>query len=148
MQTAGDWEEHLQLSLFAYCTTKHSFTGLSPHEVLFGYKPPFPLLPNQNVPCVAEPAEYSEKLQRKPLELRELVEANIVESTTRQQRGYHCQGTTRLLLGQKVLMSNPTRDLHWTGPWVVIRQLDNTSVKVRMGTREQVIHINPFFRRT
>ena len=33
----GDWQEHLQLLLFAYCTTKHSSTELSPHEVLFGY---------------------------------------------------------------------------------------------------------------
>ena len=31
----GDWEEHLQLLLFAYRTTKHSSIGLSPHEVLF-----------------------------------------------------------------------------------------------------------------
>ena len=101
------------------------------------------------MPCVAEPDEYSEKLQRKLLELRELVEANIVESTTPQQRGHHCQETARLLVGQKVLVSNPTRgklDPHWTGPWVVIRQLDNTSMKVRMGTREQVIinQIRPF----
>ena len=36
----GDWEEHLQLLLFAYRTTKHSSTELSPHEVLFGYNPP------------------------------------------------------------------------------------------------------------
>ena len=28
METAGDWEEHLQLLLFAHRTTKHSSTGL------------------------------------------------------------------------------------------------------------------------
>ena len=35
VQHMGDWEEHLQLLLFAYHTTKHSSIGLSPHEVLF-----------------------------------------------------------------------------------------------------------------
>ena len=40
-QQQGDWEEHLQLLLFIYRTTKHSSTGLSPHEILFGHNPPF-----------------------------------------------------------------------------------------------------------
>ena len=55
-QSAGDWEEHLQLLLFAYRTTKHSSIGF---EVLFGYNPPSPILPNQNVSCAAELADYS-----------------------------------------------------------------------------------------
>lgn len=33
-QEKGDWEEHIQLLLFVYRTTKHSSTGLSPHEIL------------------------------------------------------------------------------------------------------------------
>ena len=39
-QQRGDWEQHPQLLLFVYCTTKHSSTGLSPYEVLFGSNPP------------------------------------------------------------------------------------------------------------
>jgi len=84
------------------------------------------------VPCAAESADYSAKLQRKLLELRELIEAAIVESATQQQIGYHSQGAARLSVGQKVLTSNPTRgklDPQWTGPWVVIRQLDNTNLR-------------------
>ena len=30
-ESHGDWEEHLQLMLFVYHTTKHSSTQLSPH---------------------------------------------------------------------------------------------------------------------
>ena len=96
------------------------------------YNTPSPILPIQNVPCAAESADYSAKLQRKLLELRELIEAAIVESATQQQIGYHSQGAARLSVGQKVLTSNPTRgklDPQWTGPWVVIRQLDNTNLR-------------------
>ena len=36
VQQEGDWEQHLQLLLYIYRTTKHTSIGLSPHEILFG----------------------------------------------------------------------------------------------------------------
>ena len=36
----NQWEEHLQLLLFMYRTTRHTTTGLSPYEILFGSNPP------------------------------------------------------------------------------------------------------------
>ena len=146
-QQQGDWEEHLQLLLFIYCTTKHSSTGLSPHEILFGHNPPSLFTPNCNLPEMRNPMEYSDKLQRKILELREWVDANITESATRQQNSYH-SGTctaTSLVEGQKVLIDNPTRhklDPKWTGPWIVQKVIDATSVRVKKDSREQVVHIN------
>jgi len=50
-----------------------------------------------------------------------------------------------LAAGQEVLVSNPTRgklDPRWTGSWEVLKQIDATSVKVKMGNWEQVIHMN------
>ena len=50
-----------------------------------------------------------------------------------------------MAVGQKVLVSNPIRgklNPRWTGPWIVQKQIDATSVKVKMGTRQQVIHMN------
>ena len=79
------------------------------------------------------------------MELRELVEANIVEATTHQQSAYRSKEATKLTVGQKVLVTNPVRgksDPQWTGPWIVVKQIDATSVKIKMGTREQIIHIN------
>ena len=60
------------------------------------------------------------------------------------QETYGSGETVTLTPGQKVLIDNPTRgklDAHWTGPWIVIQQ-NTTTVKVRMGTKEQVVHIN------
>jgi len=141
----GDWEEHLQLLLYAYRTTKHCVTGLSPHEILFGYNPPSLSFPTQNSPAVSDSVQYCDQLQKKLLELRELVEANIVESAAQQKQFYHSGKDIRLAVGQEVLVSNPTRgklNPRWTGPWIVQKQIDVTSVRVKMGTREQVVHMN------
>ena len=69
---------------------------------------------------------------------------NIVDSAAHLRETYHSGESITLTVGQKVLVDNPTRgklDAHWTGPWIIIRQ-DATSVKVKMGTKEQVVHIN------
>ena len=39
VKTESDWEEHVQLLLFVYRTTKYSTTKLSPYEILFGHNP-------------------------------------------------------------------------------------------------------------
>ena len=88
VQQEGDWEEQLQSLLYVYRTTKHATTGLSPYEILFGSNPPPLYLPNTENITHQEPADYSHCLQRKLLELRELVEANTVEATDRQRQNY------------------------------------------------------------
>ena len=140
----GDWEEHLQLLLFTYRTTKHSSMELSPHEILFGYNPPSLFIHTTNMPNPMDPAKYSTVLCKKLLELRELVESNIVDSACRLQKAYHSGERITLMAGQRVLVDNPTcgkLDAHWTGPWTVIQQGD-TSVRIRMRTKEQVVHVN------
>ena len=54
------------------------------------------------------PAEYTTVLCKKLLELRVLVEANIVDSAARLQE-MHRDETITLTAGQKVLIDNPTR---------------------------------------
>ena len=115
--------------------------GLLPHEVLFGYNPPSLLVPTLNMPQPMDPAIYSTVLCKKLLELRELVEANIVDLACCQQKKYHSGEPTILVVGQKVLVDNPTRgklDPRWTGPWTLVWQ-DATS---KMGGKEQIAHIN------
>jgi len=97
---------------------------------------------------VINPVEYSDKLQKKILELQELVDTNITELAARQQSSYHSGTAAMLVEGQKVFVNNPTHqklDAQWTGPWIVLKTIDATSVKVKMGTREQVVHINRIF---
>ena len=89
----GDWEEHFQLLLFLYRTTKHATACLSPYEVLFGSNPPSLQIPSLPSSMIPEPSEYSESLKSKLLELREMVDANIVESAERQCQSYRSSET-------------------------------------------------------
>ena len=142
----GDWEEHLQLLLFLYRTTKHATTGLSPYEILFGSNPPsghIPCLPGSVIP---EPSDYSVSLKSKLLQLREMVDANIVESAEQQRQFYRSSETcVKLRVGQRVLLNNPTKgklDPRWTGPWTIRDLKGPTSVVLSMGTTERTVHIN------
>ena len=115
------WEEHLQLLLFMYRTSKHTTTGLSPYEILFGSNPPSQWLPNLQDSVVIDQSDYVENLRKRLLYLKELVDANSVRSAEEQQRLYKSSKTcTKLFPGQQVLLSNEVAgklDPRWTGPW-------------------------------
>ena len=96
VQQEGNWEQHLQLLLYIYRTTKHTSTGLSPREILFGHNPPSIHIPNFRATAILDPNEYCHQLQKKLLELRELFDANIVQSTERQQH-FHTSAKPPLL---------------------------------------------------
>lgn len=141
-----DWEEHLQLLLFLYRTTRHATTGLSPYEILFGTNPPSLHISNMPGVVFPDPSEYSSNLQSKILELRELVEANIVEAADLQQRYYHSSETgVRLRIGQQAFLSNPTKgklDPRWTGPWTITGLKGPSTILLKIGTTERAVHIN------
>ncbi len=154
VEKEGDWEEHLQLLLFLYRTTSHSITGLSPYEVLFGCNPPTLHVPGLPSIVFPEPSDYSTALRRKVAELREIVDANLVEAAERQQQFYKCcDAPAKLTVGQQVLLNNPTPrklDPRWTGPWTVKDLRGPTTVVIRMGTTNRAVHINrvrPFLER-
>ena len=145
VQTESDWEEHVQLLLFVYRTTKHSTTKLSPYEILFGQNPAPLHFPTPPINTVHDPHDYSSQLQRKLLELKELVEANIVEATSKQTEYYKGHEPVKLSVGQQVLLDDPTKgklDPRWTGPWEVEEFKEPSTVKIRMGTSTRTVHIN------
>jgi len=131
----GDWEQDLQVLLFVYRTSKHSSTGLSPYEILFGYNPPSPHFPHLQTTTILDPGEYSSQLRNKLLEIRELVDANIVRSAGQQQQYYKSSRPPQLREGQKILLSNTMRgklDPRWTGPWVVQNYHNPTTLRIKI----------------
>ena len=133
VEKEDDWEEHVQLLLFVYRTTKHSTTKLSPYEILFGQNPISPHLTIPPVTVIHNPGDYSGQLQRKLLELTEMVESNIVEAASRQKESYKCREPAKLKVGQQVLLDDPTKgklDPRWTGPWEVEEIRSSCTVKI------------------
>ena len=118
---------------------------MSLYEIFFGRNPPSVHIPELHTTAILDPQECSIKLHQKLLEIRELVDANIVHSTERQQHYYLGKAPPKLNEGQKVLVDNPTKgklDPCWMGPWVVLQCDNPTIVQLRMGTKRQTVHIN------
>ena len=137
-----DWEEHLQLLLFFYRTPRHSSTGLSPYEVLFGNNPPLLHLPFIHTSIIPDPSAYSVCLQQKLLELREMVEVNFIEVVDRQRQTYGGSSDKQLSVGQHVLLSNPTGgklDPRWRSPWTITKLRGLTIITITMGKIEQTV---------
>ena len=114
-----DWEEHLQLLLYLYRTTKHG--SLSPYDILIGSNLPPLNIPTSGAISHLDPSGYSSILQGKLLELRELAESNTVEAANRQKQSHGGSEFLALQVGQEVLSNNSTRsrlEPHWTGPWL------------------------------
>ena len=75
----------------------------------------------------------------------ELVDANIVQSIERQQQLYTSAKPPHLQQGQKILLNNPTKgklDPRQNGSWVVQRYENSTTLRLKKGEKEQVVHIN------
>ena len=123
MEGGSLWEEHLQLLLFIYRTTRHSSTGFSPYEILFGSNPHSPQIPVIQSSFNPEPSDFRDNLNTRLVQLRELVDANLAQSASQQQYFYRDnQAPVPLALGQQVLLDNPCAgklDPRWTGPWIV-----------------------------
>ena len=66
-------------------------------------------------------------------------------SSGQQQQHYRSSNPPQLKKGQKVLLSNATRgklDPRWMGPWIVQKYHGSTTVRIKKGKREQVVHTN------
>ena len=140
------WEEHLQLLLFIYRTTRHSSTGFSPYEILFGSNPHSSQIPVMQSSFYLEPSNFCENLKAKLAQLRELVDANLVHSASQQQRFYRSNQTpVPLACGQQVLLDNPSAgklDPRWSGPWIVKELRGPSSVLLLKGGSEKLVHMN------
>ena len=70
--------------------------------------------------------------------------ANQVELADQQQKSYlGCKPS--ISVGQKVLLNNPTKGklgLRWTGPWKVTALKGPTTIVLKIGCTERVVHAN------
>jgi len=104
--------------------------------VLFGSNLPLQQIPNISGPLLPEPTNYCEQLKKRLVVLKEMVDANLVESANQQQHAYRSSDHTLLKPGQQILLSNPCAgklDPHWTSPWTVKQMKGPSTVMLTMG---------------
>ena len=77
VQGQADWEWHLPLALYTYCTAVHTSTGVSPIELMYGRSPqksPFPTFTAYDL------SSYQSQLHTKLAKLHDFLETNLAEA--------------------------------------------------------------------
>jgi len=77
-----DWEQYLPLNMYAYHTTVHSSTQVSPFRLMFWWQHQFNSFPNHNA---FDPLSYQKQLQVKLANLQDIVEANIRSASSKRR---------------------------------------------------------------
>ena len=141
VNTEDDWERYLPLVLYAYRTTQHSTTGVSPFQLMFG-RPP------QSSPFCQSTAfdSYSAQLQAKLASLQDFVHTNISASAQQQKYYYDKHSHTHTFgVGMPVWLSVPTRvklQPKWQGRWKVLEIKSPTAIRITNGQTTKVVHVN------
>ena len=139
-----DWKQYLPLALYAYRTAQHSSTGISPFVLMFGRQPKMPLI---GTPLAFDTGTYKKHLCAKFSELHGIVEANLVEASTRQKIGYvrHTRPSRQFKIGDPVWLSMPTAGKlspRWEGNWRISSVKSPVTMEIMDGKRSRVVHIN------
>ena len=80
VQSEPDWERYLPLVLYAYRTARHTSTGVSPFQLMFGRHPKLP----ETTGGAFETHSYQSHLRAKLAELQDLVTFNTATAAHRQ----------------------------------------------------------------
>ena len=140
-----DWEQYLPLIMYAYQTTVHSSTQVSPpFRLMFGRQPQFNSFPGHDV---SDPTSYQKELQAKLAKLQNMVETNIVQVASSQKSGYDYGSCVRTFeVDDPVWLLIPCQDKlssKWQGGWKV-KTLKGT-VNIEISNEKghcKVVHIN------
>jgi len=119
VSSQNDWEKYLPYVLYAYRTSCHSTTGVSPYPLLYGRDPPT-YQPTKQV--VYDSLSYPAQIQARLAELQDFVHTNIAQATGNQKSAYDQHTCIPFFKkGDSVWLSIPTArklDPQWEGKWV------------------------------
>ena len=159
----SDWDQWLGLVVMAYRTAKHSSTGFSPFQLLYGRDSVTPADVEFHLPTSSRTrnqAEYLQDLQSNLRVTRELMEENEAFAKSHQARNHKVVETKTYESGDQVLLHDPaTRHgtgyklrRPWTGPFIVMEKLGSVNYRIKKvgHPRSVVVHYNrlkPFLQR-
>ena len=136
---------HLHLALFAYRTSVHSSTHISPFKAVYGREAisPLVLLGNKEKPPASLISNYSDELEHKFREIHAMISENITTAQSNQKRLYDerhrvCQSEILnagdiVWLHSTVVPKGGSRKFHkpWTGPFIVLNHQGSVNYVVR-----------------
>jgi len=150
-----DWDAALPLLAWAYNSSVHPATGLSPFEVIHGTVPRsvFDLaleVPMQPGTASASVVEYVERLRERLISTRSLVLNMLDQARDRYRRAYDSRHRDIVFsVGDEVMLHTPVprkgispklQNL-WTGPWTVIEVVNRLNYVIELNKKRQLVSI-------
>ena len=138
-----DWEIYLPHVLYAYRTSQHTETRVSPFLLLYGRQPaPCQFATQLGYDLLSYPAH----LQARLAELQNFVHTNLTQAAHLQRSNYdnHTMEST-FILGDPVCLSIPTMgklDPRWEGEWMIESVKGSVTIEICDGKRTKVVHSN------
>ena len=129
--------------MYAYRTSQHIATGVSPFLLLYGTQPaPCQLATQLGYDLLSYPAH----LQAKLAELQDSVHTNLIQAAHLQKLNYenHTMEST-FIPGDPVWLSIPTAgklDPWWEGEWVIKSVKGPVTIEICDGKHTKVAHSN------
>jgi hypothetical protein len=133
-----DWDQYIAPVLFAYRTTKHSTTKITPFYLVYGREAKLPMDDLISVDNII--TRVSNLLEKLPIE-RQSARERIAVAQTKQKEIYDRQikGENRFSIGQKVLYYKASQDNRhtgkllpkWEGPYYIHEASTNGSYRIR-----------------
>ena len=143
-----NWDSLVGPVLFAYRTTPHTSTGLSPFYLLYGRNPQLPTSLDFSLPVVKYPvveSEYAKELAKELKQARALAQKNIQARQREQKKYYDRRSKIKdLKIGDLVMLKTQSRfrlDRSFKGPFVV-QSVTSTNAVIKAKDIEDAEEIN------
>ena len=151
-----DWEEWVPFTTFAYNTSKHSATGYTPFELVFGHPSSLPSALKGDPSPQYNYGNYMSELKGSLQTANRIARDNLIESKFRSKDYYDKEiESMKIVVGDKVLLyDNFARwgrskklSSQWIGPYEVM-ELNKVNATIKRGCRLIKVHVNrlkPFY---
>jgi hypothetical protein len=155
--TQNDWDEYLHYVCFAYNTSTHHTTGVTPHLLFFGRDPILPvdiIAPNMRDSLeLITSQEYVERVKQNMAAIFAWVRGHTQQAKDKQRRAYDAaHRDVEYGVGQRVWVFSPAVSMGlskklahlWSGPWVVTKQRTKLVYEVahtENAEKKDVVHI-------
>ena len=140
----NDWDLHLPLALFAYRTSMHRSSGVTPFKAVHGREAasPLSLMSAANKRTEGLVGNYCDELEKTIHDIHKQVATNVRGAQNRQKQAYDKQTKVEsgpLKAGDQVWLNNKavpkgkSRKFHnnWTGPYEVLSRLGAVNYRIK-----------------
>jgi hypothetical protein len=158
LEDQSNWDKWLPYATFVFNTTPHSSTGFTLHELLFGWKPDIPGLPQIDPPNAQYAYDdYVKELQSRLQSSYRAARSNLAQQNECSKEYHDCNVNTPLFTnGDKVLLHDKKvrtdRSAKLSSPYIEpceIVDIDDVNVTLKLPrNRTLKVHANrlkPFF---